>query len=547
MGFGKDKDDVPQEGLSKQAPLGGVLRIGAMSERRPPRLWLTSASGKAIRNLKRTVLNPVPVEEIIKHEPDTGSKLKYSGYKEICVWGLKPTEKYVNNWNTIEPGDYVLFLRGSRYILLGRIVYPPRVESPGLASALWASSSEDAPWSLIFFFESLTEIDVDYRLLNSVLGYNPEFRPEAKFGFLRVREDRIERLIDKYGSIEEALTRLSESGEEWIPGGLIIARLDKQEDGSVPAAKNPKGKGNKNFKIFDLNSLIKVLENHRSALEGTIDLLERYRLKHRIGRTIVELDGELVRSIILLAPSTSPAAATVTISTGPRGVSSYQVELIDGGSYLFRSLEDLESLLREIGTERQVCCNEHQYSLSDDLLKRVLEIMEKEIDLIGLLRRTLQTYLKCFTRHCANLASAYVLVKEGLIDTEASLHEIVRLVGRGHGIEVEGDEGNSEDDQRAEDKEVGEADHEFIETGLVVLEAAWRLSLDGFNISSTEHIIREIRRKNGENYPVDPDTVNRILRNIGAKGRNSVWNIGFLSAYRFAELREAWLSKFRDN
>ncbi len=546
LGFGVD--GVSPENLDHQVPLGGFFRIGALKEGSSPRLWLTSASGKAIRNLRRTVLNPVPVEEIISHEPDIGLRLKDSGYKEICVWGLKPTEKYINNWNMIEPGDYILFIRGHKYILLGRIVDPPKVKSPGLASALWVSSDVDAPWSLIFFFEGIAEIDVDCRLLNSILGYNPEFRPEAKFGFLKVREDRVERLIDKFGSIEEALAHLSELSKEGVLVGLGIAKLEKQGNSNTPTVKNTNGQLDENLRIFNLSSLVEVLKNHYSALESIMNLFKRYYLKYNIGKTIVEMDGRSVRSIILLVPSASPAAATITVGTEPQGGSFYEVELIDGGSYLFTSLEDLEGLLREINATQQVSCDEYQYSLPDDLPKRVLEIMESEIHLIGLLRRALQTYLKCFTHHCASLGSAYVLIKEGLIDTETSLHQIVReFAGRGHGIETGEDEGSSGDEQGTEDEEGKETDHEFIETGLVVLEAAWRLSLDGFNISSTGQIIGEIRRKNGEDYPIDPDTVNRVLRNIGAKGKNSVWNIGFLSAYRFAELREAWLSKFRDN
>ena len=441
MGFGIE--DMLSENPSHEGAPGGFFRIGVPNEGGSPRLWLTSASGKAARNLKRTILSHVPVGEKIR-----------------C---------------------------------------------------------------------------------------GTEFIPEAKFGFLKVKEDGVERLIDKFGTMEEALAHLS-GLKGRMSEGPDIARLNKREI-DIPVRKNSNEYRGSNVSIFNIDSLIEVLNNHYSALENVINLLRRYHLEYSIGKTIIETDRKLIKTLVILVPSSLPLAATITVGTESQGGSFYEVELIEGGSYSFTSLEDVEDLLREINIEQQMpSCDENRSFLTGDLPKRVLEIMENEIHLIGLFRRVLQKYLRCFTPHCEGLGSAYALIREGLIDTEMSLHRIVgEFAGGRHGIETEGDEESSRNGWEAGDERGEESDQKFIETGLVVLEAAWRLSLDGFNISSTGQIIGEIRRKNGEDYPIDPGTVNRVLRNIGAKGKNSVWNIGFLSAYRFAELKEAWLSKFRDN
>lgn len=60
---------------------------GVEREEKTPQLWVASVLGKALENYRKTVLNPVPVEEIILEEPILGNRLRAMGYGKIGVWG----------------------------------------------------------------------------------------------------------------------------------------------------------------------------------------------------------------------------------------------------------------------------------------------------------------------------------------------------------------------------------------------------------------------------------------------------------------------------
>ena len=85
MGFKENREfsgDLQHPGLISTFSSDSKCYLG---DEFRPKLWLTSASEKALQNFEKTVLNSVPVEEITKYEP----------------------------------GDYVLFFCDSKYIFLG--------------------------------------------------------------------------------------------------------------------------------------------------------------------------------------------------------------------------------------------------------------------------------------------------------------------------------------------------------------------------------------------------------------------------------------------
>ena len=143
------------------------------------------------------------------------------GWEQIRVWGLRPNKVFRRYWDLMMPGDYMLFFQRNRYVYLGQIIEPPKVESQDLATALWSGIGKPAPWSLIIFLREIAELDVHFRKFNAFMGYDLRFRPEMALMLVKVRDDKVRRLIERYGSIEKALMHLAEL--EWEEDGLTIA------------------------------------------------------------------------------------------------------------------------------------------------------------------------------------------------------------------------------------------------------------------------------------------------------------------------------------
>ncbi len=188
---------------------------------RIPNLWLTSISGQNTPDFERTVLQPVPVSQIARYAPQVGLELMKLGWEQIRVWGLKPNTVFRRYWDLMMPGDYILFFQRYRYVYLGQIVDPPKVESHGLATALWSEVRKPAPWSLILFLREITELDIHFRKFNAFMGYDLRFRPEMALMLVKVRDDKVRKLIEKYGSIEKAIMHLAEL--EWEEEDLTTA------------------------------------------------------------------------------------------------------------------------------------------------------------------------------------------------------------------------------------------------------------------------------------------------------------------------------------
>jgi hypothetical protein len=157
--------------------------------------YLVSASPE---NLKTTLLNSVPVEDVLPFL--TASQRRYlmkltSCSRRVRCWAM--TENLRKHFNQIEAGDVVLFSEHKT----GRFGYAARVtgklESERLGNRLWPFNRQ-SPWKLIYVLDNVTEISVSKPGLLAELGYDPK---DAVQKSRRVRDEAIERVVNKYGSI----------------------------------------------------------------------------------------------------------------------------------------------------------------------------------------------------------------------------------------------------------------------------------------------------------------------------------------------------------
>ncbi len=180
---------------------------------RIPNLWLTSASGGSM-HFEATVLSPVSVSTIMEHDPRVGIELMKSGWREVKIWGLKPNKVFRRYWDLMLPGDYILFFQRYKYVYLGQLIDPPKVESQALASALWSEAGIPSPWSLIIFLQGIAKLDIHFRKFNAFMGYDLRFKPEMALMLVKVKDEKVRKLIWEYGSIERAIMHLAEN--DWF-------------------------------------------------------------------------------------------------------------------------------------------------------------------------------------------------------------------------------------------------------------------------------------------------------------------------------------------
>ncbi|MFC2094969.1 hypothetical protein ACFLSW_00820 [Candidatus Bipolaricaulota bacterium] len=133
-----------------------------------PRVFLAPRSNEtSYKNFLSTIEHGTDysvVESFLNEE----GKLRLSNLGKLFVWGNKDTSR--TSFDKMQVGDTVLFYRGKKRKdeTEGRIAYAGKVVhtqySRELSLALWPPKEGEAPWSCVFFLDSLHQTDIQSRL-----------------------------------------------------------------------------------------------------------------------------------------------------------------------------------------------------------------------------------------------------------------------------------------------------------------------------------------------------------------------------------------------
>lgn len=123
----------------------------------------------------------------------------YSG-KDFAIWGSRPGSE--NIWHKMDEGDYVIFYRGGKFILIGEVAY--KVKNKDLANYLWGVNSAGETWECIYFIINEKEINFDLSKFNRYFNYKSNFTPQ---GFSAIEESRQKEFEKKYGDIYDIILR----------------------------------------------------------------------------------------------------------------------------------------------------------------------------------------------------------------------------------------------------------------------------------------------------------------------------------------------------
>jgi hypothetical protein len=120
-------------------------------------------------------------------------------------WAL--TESLRSTFNSMQVDDVILMtIKGTGiFNFLARVIH--KLESEKLGETLW-SYKPGRPWKLIYILEDITSININKSRLVDALGYNPDY---TVAGAIRVSEDRLDRTIAEYGSIQQFIKHLGEN------------------------------------------------------------------------------------------------------------------------------------------------------------------------------------------------------------------------------------------------------------------------------------------------------------------------------------------------
>ncbi|MCH7562174.1 MAG: hypothetical protein IIC67_12610, partial [Thaumarchaeota archaeon] len=166
-----------------------------------PRIILFSVAGaKSFEHFNETITtdvisNTLPGDTILKN------------FQEVRLWGSTYNSQNFAKWKELKKGDILLFYHNKKYItsaFLGGTEH-----NQELADHLWGYKDEESKKTfelMVYMYPSLVfNEDVDYHKLNKLLGYEEEFMPTRILDFTTVKKDITNELIDKFGSLENAL------------------------------------------------------------------------------------------------------------------------------------------------------------------------------------------------------------------------------------------------------------------------------------------------------------------------------------------------------
>ncbi|WP_254280769.1 restriction endonuclease [Haloarcula marina] len=166
----------------------------------------TAGREDAYQDYLRSVKDGYEREELDEFLPEDFTA-RASDDEPIRVWGTS----VANKWQRVSQGDIVLVYREGGFIAQARVL--SKRDDLELAEHLYDLEGNpwdlDNPWQYLTFFTDFEEIDIDVEPFNDLVGYEPGYRPQ---GFIRVADDRIERVASEHESVETAVNELTDSG-----------------------------------------------------------------------------------------------------------------------------------------------------------------------------------------------------------------------------------------------------------------------------------------------------------------------------------------------
>ena len=168
-----------------------------------------------------TASNPAAQEHVIKTIENSLNLMEYADYidngfldeledpENVNMWGATLGTSNKSNWNKLEKGyRFLLYGSNQTFTHYGRVI--AKVQNHQLAESIWGTTTKGDTWEYIFFVEIIFKTDISIKEFNRFVGYSENFTPQ---GFSFIADTKLEKIINKYNSIDTAIKTLNDGIE----------------------------------------------------------------------------------------------------------------------------------------------------------------------------------------------------------------------------------------------------------------------------------------------------------------------------------------------
>jgi hypothetical protein len=168
--------------------------------------YFPANSKEAIQNLSKSIFKKVDLKKYSNIIGVNDNNINSINNKKVNLWGF--TDGSLKQWENITDGDNILIYSNGAYLVRGTVSY--KLQSEELSMEVWGVGKEKEVWKNIIVIDNLEPIYISKEKFNKEFGYSKNFFPR---GFNRVNIETLQLLKEKYGSVKNIITRLTEKAD----------------------------------------------------------------------------------------------------------------------------------------------------------------------------------------------------------------------------------------------------------------------------------------------------------------------------------------------
>jgi len=195
-------------------------KIGTADTRAQNLFVITAGNPEAHRNFQLSIENPVSQASCETHFSkelldEVRSKSRDG---QFYASGAMPGDRNTPNWEAIQPNDFIVVCQSSRYTHVTQVISKGR--NANFARNLWGEETDQKTWELMYFLQASAKVDVALGVLTDMLN-------SRYFGFTRISSAKIQKILSRYGSIEEFVKQRLTSPQAEI---YLLLRSNEESD-----------------------------------------------------------------------------------------------------------------------------------------------------------------------------------------------------------------------------------------------------------------------------------------------------------------------------
>jgi hypothetical protein len=161
----------------------------------------TATNPVAREHLNKSIRNPIAADLVIPHlnyEERTLALGVQKSEEGLFAWGAEPGRRNIPNWRSMAIGDHVLTVFEGAYHYLAAVKW--KVHSRAGALAVWDKSDTGEAYEYMYFLSRP-------RPIQARLDDLADYLQALYFGFTKIGDARISRIIRDFGSVEAFIKR----------------------------------------------------------------------------------------------------------------------------------------------------------------------------------------------------------------------------------------------------------------------------------------------------------------------------------------------------